>query len=262
MGSGPLWGRTPFVSLRALEVLPPTLPHACQKCPQLVQDTRLKKGLTQDVKDGHNQQLETYQADVEAGRAPRVANPDENLFVSCPRMRLIFYLYEPVLNVLFKIGVPLILVLVLMLMNFHENYGPLDDTLGTCPSEERDPGYLANAIGIVITAAFVIPELACRKELVKSPNIRCFSVNELMPALFLAGLALATVRKCLVVSLGILLNCWVPVSMVFGALLQLYTCRKLKKETATSVPQVVEASKNVSNFDIDRWRRASVEGSC
>ncbi|CAN0159404.1 unnamed protein product [Ectocarpus sp. 13 AM-2016] len=145
-------------------------------------------------------------------------------------------------------------------MNFDQSYGSLDN-LVTCPSEEPDPGYLANAIGIAITAAFVVPELACRKELVRSPNIRwcsLFSLNEFMPAIFLLGLALATWQKCYAVPIGILLDCAVLVNMVIGALLQLYSRWKLAKETATSVPKVVEASKKVSNFDIHRWRRASV----
>ncbi|CAB1100790.1 unnamed protein product [Ectocarpus sp. CCAP 1310/34] len=200
--------------------LPPTLPRACQKYPQLVQETRLKKGLAQEVKDGHNQQVETYQEDVKTGRRPSVDNPDDNLFVTCPRMRL---------------------------MNFDQSHGSLDN-LVTCPSEEPDPNYLANANGTAITAAFAVPELACRKELVRSPTIRwcsLFSLNEFMPAIFRLGLVLATWQKCHAAPVGILLNCAVLTNMVVGALLQLYTRWKLIKETSTSVPKVVEASKKV-----------------
>ncbi|CAN0424355.1 unnamed protein product, partial [Ectocarpus sp. 12 AP-2014] len=133
----------------------------------IVQDRRFKKGLGQEVKDGHKLQAETFQADVEEGRAPTVADPDDNLFVTYPLMRLTFYLYEPPAKAMFKVVGPLFLVLYLMLMNFNEFYGLRNIWDDGCPGEERDSDYLANGIGIAITAAFVVP--AIRADRMKSP---------------------------------------------------------------------------------------------
>ena len=86
---------------------------------QIVQDRRLKKSLEQSVKDGHKQQVEPYQAQLKAGRVPTVFDPDENVFVTYPLMRLTFYLYEPPAKAMFKIIGPLFLVLYLMLVSCY-----------------------------------------------------------------------------------------------------------------------------------------------
>ncbi|CAN0298470.1 unnamed protein product [Ectocarpus sp. 12 AP-2014] len=85
-------------------------------------------------------------------------------------MRLTFYLYEPPAKAMFKVVGPLFLVLYLMLMNFNEFYGLRNIWDNGCPGEERDSDYLANGIGIAITAAFVVP--AIRADRMKSPYIR------------------------------------------------------------------------------------------
>lgn len=55
-------------------------------------------------------------------------------------------------------------------MNFNEFYGLRNIWDDGCPGEERDSDYLANGIGIAITAAFVVP--AIRADRMKSPYIR------------------------------------------------------------------------------------------
>lgn len=72
--------------------------------------------------EGHNQQVEeyaTYQANLRAGvPVPRVVpDPNENLFITYPLMRLTFYLHEPPTNAMVKIVGPLLLVVNLMLVS-------------------------------------------------------------------------------------------------------------------------------------------------
>ncbi|CAM9807519.1 unnamed protein product [Ectocarpus sp. 6 AP-2014] len=226
----------------------------------IVQDRRFKKNLEQAVKDGHKKQVETYQADVEAGRAPTVANPDDNLFVTYPLMRLTFYLYEPPAKAMFKIVGPLFLILYLMLMNFNEFYGLRNIWDDGCPGEERDSDYLANGIGIAITAAFVVP--AIRADRMKSPYIS-FTRDDLMAVAFLIGLALSTSPYCHWVISGCFVSFLVVVSAVVASVCHYFKCKHLRKTVDQRPPVTVEASsKEVkatsSEFNMSEWFHASV----
>lgn len=55
-------------------------------------------------------------------------------------------------------------------MNFNEFYGLRDIWDDGCRGVERDSDYLANGIGIAITAVFVVP--AIRADRMQSPRIR------------------------------------------------------------------------------------------
>eukprot|EP00903_Cladosiphon_okamuranus_P009090 g8688.t2 len=97
---------------------------------EIVEDARLKRGV---------QQVRTA----------------DDLFITYPLMRLTFWLHEPASKAVFKVLGPPLLVVTLMWVNFHEFYGLFGDG-GFC-QKERDSECLANGIGIVITAVFMIP---------------------------------------------------------------------------------------------------------
>ncbi|CAB1100786.1 unnamed protein product [Ectocarpus sp. CCAP 1310/34] len=200
---------------------------------------RFKKGLEQAVMDGHKQQAETYQADVEASRAPTVADPDDDVFVTYPLMRLTFYLYEPPAKAMYKIVGPLFLVLYLMLMNFNEFYGLRNIWDDGCPRGKRDSDYLANGIGIAITAAFVVP--AIRADRMKSPYIS-FTRDDLTAVTFLLGLALSTSSYCHWAISGCFVSFLVVVSAVVASVRHYFKCKHMRKTVEQRPPVMVEAS--------------------
>ncbi|CAM9627096.1 unnamed protein product [Ectocarpus sp. 12 AP-2014] len=212
----------------------------------MVQDKRFKKGLLLSTMEGHNQQVEeyaAYQANLRAGvPVPRVVpDPDENLFITYPSMRLTFYLHELPTNAMTKIVGPLLLVISLMLVNYHVFYG--FDVRDGCPGEERDPGYLTNTILIAVAAATRVPEIRADRK--KSPYISYFW-DSLMAVVFLVGFALSTWPHCHVAMAGCLLSSLVVVSMVVSGGRHYFVRRTLRK-SLTSLPQLIETDNTETN---------------
>ncbi|CAN0006474.1 unnamed protein product [Pylaiella littoralis] len=176
---------------------------------EIVEDTRWKKGAKERHRDGDEIKK-------------------EHLFITYPLMRLTFWLHEPTSKAVFKVLGPLLLVVTLMWVNFHEFYGIFDIWDG-CPEQDVYSDYLANGIGIAIAAVVMIPLI---REETRNSYHGSFTTDDCVALAFLAGLGVSTLRNCFAAFTG----CVISSTVVFGAMGSLlaheFECNKIKSNKA------------------------------
>ncbi|CAN0440273.1 unnamed protein product [Ascophyllum nodosum] len=220
---------------------------------EILEDARWKKG-----------------AKEKRANDPRLGNdptPDpDDLFITFPLMRLTFWLHEPTSKAVFKVLGPLLLVVTLMWVNFHEFYGIFDIWDG-CPEQDRDSEYLANGIGIAIAAFFMIPLIRAES---RNSYHGSFTRDDYVALAFLVGLGVSTLRNCFAAFIGCLISSIVVVGAMGSLVAHHFECDKIKGNNADYPIQVQVNSEeqrkkkvktSAQEFTASHWcNAAKIEG--
>ncbi|CAM9892065.1 unnamed protein product [Scytosiphon promiscuus] len=139
--------------------------------------------------------------------------PEKQSFNS-DHLQITFWLHEHPTEVFFNVLGPLLLVTILVWVNFNEFYG-ITNIGADCQATERDPGYLANGIGIALTAVVMLPQIQTKK---RGSNRRTSSFygRDGLAVVILVGLGVSTLQSCTAAFIGCLI-CSLAIVTLVGA---------------------------------------------